>query len=875
MSTRFQKKYEEQGELPFVGLDKGIVIQETKAFSETPLNIRRCCVLLTKILYLILQGDHFSKNDVTNVFFAITKLFQCKNLFLRRLVFLTLKEISVLDDSAIIIFSSLTKDMSSDIEMYRSHSIRVLCKILTDLSLLGQGERYLKQAIVDKDAVVQSAALVSGVHLMNHPANFELVKRWFTEIFVASKSRHEMVQYHALGLMFQLRKYDQMAIIKLLGSVQKHLTFPFAKCLLVRLITHLLKTSPSADHSSFFDYLSSCLRGSNDLVMYEAARAVTTNNIPGLPQKLVIEAIAALRSLLSHPKSSLRFAGIRTLNEISLRYPKEVQVCNHDIEPLFNDPKRNIATLAVTILLKTGGVESVDHLMKEILKVMRELTDEFKIILVEALQTLCAKFPQKYQTLIALLSEILQNPGGFPYKKAIVDAFFCIIKNVPESRGSVLSSLCEFIEDCEFVQLSVIVLDLVGREGPFTPHPFQYIRYIYNRVILDNQCIRSAAVQALANFGIQLVNIRPSIKLLLRRMGNDNDDEVRDQATFYLSILEQDTPVNMKFFFEDIKIQPIELEKSLLDYQHSSFEAPFDIDAAMTRYPVRGPQEASPNAGGPSFPFLQETPSSTSVLSTIPEFGDYGKVFKSSDSIKLSEDETEYPVSCIKHLFEKHIVFEFLILNTVYEQELENVGVKMEYDAASEDGLNSLLPDVEVEIKNLRYDCPASCFISFNRNPTLFNVGTFTVSLRYTVFSLDSSGFREDDGEEDEYPLENLYLVLGDYCLKALVPDFQDEWEKSENFEAVETFTLINIKTLQKAVNEILSHFSLQAIDATDEVPARKSKHILFASGIWISQVLLYVRARMRINPNSQNIDIELTVRSSNHEINQLLASSI
>ena len=57
------------------------------------------------------------------------------------------------------------KDMNSKIDLYRSNAIRVLCNI-TDAGLLGQIERYLKQAVVGKNATVSSAALVSGHHLL-------------------------------------------------------------------------------------------------------------------------------------------------------------------------------------------------------------------------------------------------------------------------------------------------------------------------------------------------------------------------------------------------------------------------------------------------------------------------------------------------------------------------------------------------------------------------------------------------------------------------------------------------------------------------------------------------------------------------------------
>jgi hypothetical protein len=41
----------------------------------------------------------------------------------------------------------------------------------------------------------------------------------------------------------------------------------------------------------------------------------------------------------------------------------------------------------------------------------------------------------------------------------------------------------------------------LGNEGPKTSDPSKYIRYIYNRVILENATVRASAVSTLAKFG--------------------------------------------------------------------------------------------------------------------------------------------------------------------------------------------------------------------------------------------------------------------------------------------------------------------------------------------------------------------------------------
>lgn len=117
-----------------------------------------------------------SAKEATDVFFAMTKLFQSKDVILRRMVYLGIKELSSLADDVIIVTSSLTKDMTGKEDMYRAAAIRALCSI-TDATMLQAIERYMKQAIVDK--TVSSAALVSSLHLTKLAP--EVVKRWVNE----------------------------------------------------------------------------------------------------------------------------------------------------------------------------------------------------------------------------------------------------------------------------------------------------------------------------------------------------------------------------------------------------------------------------------------------------------------------------------------------------------------------------------------------------------------------------------------------------------------------------------------------------------------------------------------------------------------------
>lgn len=177
--------------------------------------------------------------------------------------------------------------------------------------------------------------------------------------------------------------------------------------------------------------------------------------------------------------------------------------------------------------------------MKQIATFVSEISDEFKVVVVQAIRALALKFPRKHSVLMNFLSAMLRDEGGLEYKASIADTIITIIEDNAEAKETGLAHLCEFIEDCEHTSLAVRILHLLGKEGPKTKQPSRYIRFIYNRVILENPTVRAAAVSAMAQFGALCPDLSENIQVLLARCQMDSDDEVRDRATYYSFILKQ------------------------------------------------------------------------------------------------------------------------------------------------------------------------------------------------------------------------------------------------------------------------------------------------------------------------------------------------
>ncbi|CAK8576510.1 unnamed protein product [Lathyrus sativus] len=858
---------------PFMGIEKGAVLQEARVFNDPQLDARRCSQVITKLLYLLNQGETFTKVEATEVFFSVTKLFQSRDLGLRRMVYLIIKELSPSADEVIIVTSSLMKDMNSKTDMYRANAIRVLCRI-TDGTLLTQIERYLKQAIVDKNPVVASAALVSGIHLLQ--TNPEIVKRWSNEVQEAVQSRAALVQFHALALLHQIRQNDRLAVSKLVTSLTRgSVRSPLAQCLLIRYTSQVIRESGNNTQSAerpFYDFLESCLRHKSEMVIFEAAKAITDLN--GVTTRELTPAITVLQLFLSSSKPVLRFAAVRTLNKVAMTHPMAVTNCNIDMESLISDQNRSIATLAITTLLKTGNESSVDRLMKQITNFMSDIADEFKIVVVEAIRSLCLKFPLKYRSLMNFLSNILREEGGFDYKKAIVDSIVILIRDIPDAKESGLLHLCEFIEDCEFTYLSTQILHFIGIEGPKTLDPSKYIRYIYNRVHLENATVRASAVSTLAKFGASVDALKPRIFVLLRRCLFDSDDEVRDRATLYLNTLggdlENDENVR-DFLFGSLDTPLANLESSLKNYVPS--EVAFDIrlvpkevkSQPLTEKKAQGKKPTglgAPPSGPPSTVDSYER-----QLLSIPEFANFGKLFKSSAPVELTEAETEYAVNVVKHIFDTHVVFQYNCTSTIPEQLLEDVFVIVDASEAEEFSQVFSKP-----VRSLPYDSPGQTFVAFEKPEGLPTTGKFSNTLKFIVKEVDpTSGEAEDDGVEDEYQLEDLDVVAADYILRVGVSNFRNAWESIDpDSERVDEYGLGPRESLSEAVNTVISLLGMQPCEGTEVVPPNSRSHTCLLSGVFIGGVKVLVRLSFGLD-GAKDVAMKLSVRSDDVSVSDAI----
>ena len=220
--------------------------------------------------------------------------------------------------------------------------------------------------------------------------------------------------------------------------------------------------------------------------------------------------------------------------------------------------------------------------------------------------------------------------------------------------------------------------------------------------------------------------------------------------------------------------------------------------------PSSGPKKAEMNgsAESPAAAAAAAAQKHAQALQQIPELKALGTVLHTSQPVELTETETEYPVTVLKHIFKDHLVLQYEIKNNVAETVLENLSVIA--TPSEDDEEQPLEEDFTIPITKLTPDQPGTVFVAFKKDPDVtYPITSFTNALKFTSKDIDpTTGEPDSSGYEDEYPVEDLELVGSDYVSPAFAGSFDHAWETTgaNGEEASETLQLSGTKSIAGAL---------------------------------------------------------------------------
>lgn len=327
--------------------------------------------------------------------------------------------------------------------------------------------------------------------------------------------------------------------------------------------------------------------------------------------------------------------------------------------------------------------------------------------------------------------------------------------------------------------------------------------------------------------------MKSSVSVLLTRCLDDTDDEVRDRAALNLRLMNEEDEMASQFIKNGKPAaqckdpaNPVDSMYSLSTFEHQlvmyvtsnqkeTFAAAFDVstipvvtqeqalaEERTKKLTTATPTLKAPSAGPPKGKANGVAEAATAAatqkyaeqLMQIPEFKAYGNLLKSSVPVELTESETEYVVTAVKHIFKEHIVLQYDVKNTLPDTVLEDVTVMA---APSEEDV--LEEEFIVPAPKLATNEPGIVYVTFKKlaGEHSVPVSSFTNHLKFTSKEIDpTTGEPEQAGYEDEYQVEDLELSGSDFVIPTFAGSFDHVWEQTgaNGEEISETLQLSNMK---------------------------------------------------------------------------------
>lgn len=272
---------------------------------------------------------------------------------------------------------------------------------------------------------------------------------------------------------------------------------------------------------------------------------------------------------------------------------------------------------------------------------------------------------------------------------------------------------------------------------------------------------------------------------------------------------------------------------------------------------------------------------SADALYRIPEFASFGPLFRSCRPVPLTEAEVEYTVSVTKHVFEKHVVLQFALANTLPEVLLERAGVAVSVSDAA-----LYAPVVSIAAPKVRSGAPATCYVALARNPDApLTAVTVTAELRFASRECDpATGEPLSEPSPETYPVDGFDISPADYVAPTPIADFRGAWDASGTAgEVIESYQL-PLRSVERAVASIADALGMAFCDGTGTVRPGATRHAAFLSGTFLGGVRVLARMQVQLAgaegadaaaAGASGVIVKVGVRSEDRDVSQLLMECI
>ena len=876
----------------YYSLTKQDVIIESSCFNERNFNPRTCQQVLTKLIYLFDKGEKFTDDELSTLFFAITKLFQSDDNNLKRLLFLTIKYMKD-TPSICMITNCVTKDVNSSNSNIKANALRLLPLIIESQNPI-QLERTLKLSLVNKSKIIVDAALIASADIFK--AMPEVIKKCSEEIMqIFTNSKESTLQFKAFILLQEIKAQDPIALIKLLQTAidNKHNLSSVTLMYVIRAVENFVKGGTSSEsrldqksYIVFTKFLRDCIETDNPLIKLEASKVLTS--LDSLDNKTLQPVVEQLLTLLAEDNDTLRYSVLKIFNNM-IKNPFRITLFkNYDqIQELISNQNKNIMAMAVSVLVKVTSPENLQELVDRIYDFLDDLPLAIQKNAIANCIDVVKKDIKSLDSILKFLWNCLKDKGNVEFKLAVIEVMKQILELKLPCYTTVLEYFAEYIEDSIDSKLTIAILDLMCVYLPKAENPKSYLKYLINRLTLDKSIVRAAVVTCMAQIATQDEELREEIIPILEHLQFDfEEEEVKERASYYLYILNsmdnKTTKPSTNLIDDSNELSEETIEAIVHTFEDNlaqqNYDTSFlDFNALLKQVKMSKKINVNKNKNTTKAQDLPNTlltdietykgtndiieEETKQFFESKNEFKDLGPALITTSYKDLSEPETEVFIQLRKHIFEHHVVLEFLLHNNG-DNTISDFVLDLNYEQDENLELQNIIAEDLIEPEQT-----GKIFMSFVRSDRVATK-EFAGTLEFTV-QIQENG-KVINSYQDELPLEEFDIRLKDYVstypFHLTQDNFSDIWNSLKTNPVQQNYQL-DFESISTAIQELSKTFGM-AIVGDAHVDSTKKFHSFGLAGLYLQTMPILIECKVGFDQNKKCITA-LNIRSDSEELSE------
>ena len=744
---------------------------------------------------------------------------------------------------------------------------------------------------------------------------FNVAKSWISEItdkLNDSIGQDTLITFHTLLLLTKIKANDKLFLIKIFSKIIDNQSGkePLAMCQLIRYISQMMKREELDNNvlHNFNAFLEKCLYSLEDAIRIEACRAILEST--KTKAALQKNAVTVICDLLSSTSKIVKYAALKTLNKFIAFYSTSIAIDIFlEIEKVIEDPNVNssIKAIALSIYLKISkGLSDyrLEKMFKTFVEQFSKFKEEFKREIVIISKAISRENKAKNMLYYNFFCELFKLESGPQTKLELLDALIWFIYNDEVLKIQALFFLAEYITDCQHDVVKVRILNLLGNESHLTGSPGKLIRHIVNQINLETPMVRASAIAALGAIAFKQQNQRKTIMKYIKKSFNDSDSEVRERAFFqYKALAELDKENeaskiknSLYIFAKDMKQPPLDIDvlQSILKTEKENLLNSNNVANEIVNImkdPEKVGQILSKNK-------LTEKGSKKDKVENkvkekvfdIPGMADndeykkttFAKIYGIPKEVtafkKLTDQSAEYLTKFRKIVYDKAVIIDFEITNTIELQMINNV--KIEIENLESNGFDFNKTEI-IEIDKLGSNQAGHVYLKLSKEEDfVYSSCSFNIVLNFDLQELDIKGNAHGIAVKEQYKIDqSVEVVFSDYFKvnkKVDFNNFKDVWKLAENsqyFKTDETLGMPykDIKAAAIGLSEIIGLMPLNNIDNIE--PNAKKFEFIYAYVSYLNN-LLFIKIQI-IFDDEGKCYAHIVILSQDESIGELIMNRI